>query len=43
MQIMSDHVYLFISINPYQNIADIVKNLKGYSSYITRKELNLNT
>ena len=41
MEIMPDHVHVFISIKPSQCISDIVRHLKGYSSYITRKNLNL--
>ncbi len=41
MEIMPDHVHLFISIKPIHSISDIVRELKGYSSYETRKQLNL--
>lgn len=41
MEVMPDHVHLFISIKPTHSVSDIVKQLKGYSSYITRKKLNL--
>ena len=41
MEVMPDHVHLFLSIKPFQNISDIVKQLKGYSSFMTRKKLNL--
>jgi len=38
MECMPDHVHLFIRANPQTTISEIVKNLKGYSSYILRKE-----
>ena len=41
MEVMPDHVHLFISIKLSQCISNIVKELKGYSSYMTRKKLNL--
>jgi putative transposase len=41
MEIMPDHIHLFISIKPCHNISCIVQQLKGYSSFIVRKELNL--
>jgi putative transposase len=37
-EIMSDHVHLFIKSNPNITISEIVKHLKGYSSYILRKK-----
>ena len=41
MELMPDHIHLFISINYTQNISYIVQQLKGYSSYVVRKELKL--
>lgn len=38
-EIMSDHVHLFIKSNPNITISEIVKHLKGYSSYILRKKI----
>lgn len=40
-EIMSDHVHLFIKSNPNISIADIVKHMKGYSSYILRKKFDV--
>lgn len=37
MEIMEDHVHLFINIRPSQSIATIVQYLKGGSSYELRK------
>ena len=37
-EVMSDHVHLFIKSNPLITISEIVKNMKGYSSYILRKK-----
>lgn len=34
---MPDHVHLFIKCTPNHKISDIVKQLKGYSSYVLRK------
>ena len=33
-----DHIHLFILASPFNTIAMIVKNLKGFSSYHLRKE-----
>ena len=38
MEIMPDHIHLFIKARPDITISDIVKHLKGYSSYALRKE-----
>ena len=38
MEIIFDHVHLFINVNPNDNIIKIINNLKGYSSYIIRKK-----
>ena len=38
MEVMPDHVHLFISCEPTDNPQWIVKNLKGYSSKILREE-----
>lgn len=40
-EIMPDHIHLFISIKSTDNISNIVKLLKGYSSFEIRKELKL--
>lgn len=42
MKVMLDHVHLFISIKTKDSISEIVKKLKGFSSYQTRKQLKLN-
>lgn len=41
MKIMPDHVHLFIKIPITISIANVVHQLKGYSSYYTRKAMNL--
>lgn len=38
LECMSDHIHLFIRSNTTYNISFIVKMLKGYSSYMLRKE-----
>ncbi len=40
-QVMPDHIHLFIKISPNMCIANIVKQLKGYSSFTVRRKLNL--
>ena len=37
MEIMKDHVHLFISIRPSQSISDVIRYLKGGSSFELRK------
>lgn len=37
LEIMPDHVHLFIKCKPTHKICNIVKHLKGYSSYMLRK------
>lgn len=37
-EIMSDHVHLFIKSNTYMPINKIVQQLKGYTSFMLRKE-----
>jgi putative transposase len=39
IQLMSDHIHLFISINTTDNLSTIIKEIKGYSSYMVHKEL----
>lgn len=41
LQVMPDHVHLFISIPVTLSICYVIRNLKGYSSYYVRKNLNL--
>lgn len=38
LEIMPDHVHLFIKATPSDSIAHIVSQLKGYTSYILRSE-----
>ena len=38
-EIMSDHIHLFVKGNQNITISNIVKYLKGYSSYELRKNL----
>lgn len=37
MEAMPDHVHLFVAARPDTPISDIVKQLKGYSSYCLRR------
>ena len=39
-EIMIDHIHLFVKGNPNISVANIIKYLKGYSSYIIRKEFD---
>jgi len=41
MEVMPDHVHLFVSIKPQDSVSNVVQKLKGFSSYTTRKHLNL--
>lgn len=41
LEIMPEHIHLFISIPTTICISKVVSELKGYSSYYTRKKLNL--
>ena len=41
MQVMPDHIHLFVSIPLTISISNVVNQLKGYSSYKTRKTLKL--
>lgn len=38
MEVMPDHVHLFIKANPIDPIARIVAQLKGYTSHVLRTE-----
>jgi putative transposase len=38
MEVMPDHVHLFVKCQPTDNPQWIVKNLKGYTSRMLRKE-----
>lgn len=38
MEVMPDHVHLFIKANPIDPIARIVAQLKGYTSHVLRAE-----
>ena len=37
-EIMPDHIHLFIKFKPILSVSKIVMHLKGYSSYVLRKE-----
>jgi len=37
-EIMSDHIHIFLKGSTTINISNIIKYLKGYSSYVLRKE-----
>jgi len=41
IEIMPEDVHLFLTIKPTNSISNIVRELKGFSSYKTRKELRL--
>ena len=36
-EIMPDHIHLFIKCSPNHRVSDVVRQLKGYSSYMVRK------
>jgi len=36
-EIMPDHIHLFIKCTPHHQISEVIRQLKGYSSYILRK------
>jgi len=38
IEVMPDHVHLFIKAKPFHSIDVIVKHLKGFSSYMLRRE-----
>ena len=38
---MPDHVHLFVKCSPNIKISDLVKQLKGYSSYMLRRSYKL--
>lgn len=38
MEVMSDHVHLFIQSNPQQSANDLIGKIKGYTSRILRQE-----
>jgi putative transposase len=38
MEIMPDHVHLLVEVDPQFGIHKYVKQIKGYTSYIMRKE-----
>ena len=40
-EVMPDHVHLFIKCSPNIKISNLVKNLKGYSSYMLRRSYKL--
>lgn len=41
IQIMDDHVHIFLSMNVTDNISYIVGQLKGYSSFMVNKYMNI--
>lgn len=41
IECMNDHIHLFIKTSPVNSIPFIVKSLKGYSSFVLRKEFSL--
>jgi len=41
MEVMSDHIHIFIKCQPTKVIANVVQGLKGYSSRILRQEFPL--
>ena len=40
-EIMPDHVHLFVKCSPNIKISDLVQSLKGYSSYMLRRNFEL--
>ena len=38
MEIMSDHVHLLIEVDPQYGVNKAIKSIKGYTSYMLRKE-----
>ena len=40
-QVMPDHVHLFIKIPPNLSLANIIRQMKGYSSFVVRRNLVL--
>ncbi len=38
MEVMSDHVHLFLDIHPKNSVENIVNMIKGYTSFKLRKE-----
>lgn len=38
MEIMPDHVHIFLKANPVDSVAEIVNYLKGVSSYVLRRK-----
>ena len=41
LAIQSDHIHLFIRVWPMDSVADVVKELKGITSFTLRKEFPL--
>lgn len=41
LEVMPDHVHLLIEINPQFGIHRLIKNIKGYTSRILRKEFKV--
>ena len=41
IEIMPDHVHIFIKATPSDSISHIVSQLKGYTSFILRKEFSV--
>ncbi len=40
MEVMPDHVHLFLKASPSDSVAYIVSQLKGYTSFALRKEFS---
>src|ERR1035437_6009630 len=38
MEVMPDHVHLFLESDPTRSVAEIVNRLKGYTSHVLRSE-----
>lgn len=38
MEVMPDHIHIFLKCTPKHAITEIVRNLKGYTSFMLRKE-----
>ena len=38
MEVMPNHIHIFLKCTPKHVITEIVRNLKGYTSFMLRKE-----
>lgn len=40
-EIMPEHIHLFVRLKPTDNVSNVVSQLKGFSSFYTRKRLDI--